>query len=89
MTEEQRDQAEGEEPQAEVALEEEVAQEEGAPAEEQKKGWPVVITVLAVILALCAIVTCIAAAIAVFSGDGDETPEPTAAHSPPLRLGRP
>ena len=75
MTEEQKDQLEAEAAQDDAPLEEasqEGVVEEGAPVEGQKKGWPVAVTVIAVILALCTIVACIAAAIAIFSGGGDE-----------------
>ena len=60
--------------------------EEGAPVDGQKKRWPVAVTVIAVILALCTIVACIAAAIAIFSGGGKETPVPTA---PPMPTAAP
>ena len=86
MTEEQIDQAEVEEAQEEVALEEDVTADEevqdDVPAEEQKRVWPIVVTVIAVILALCIIVACISAAIAIWSGDGDEASVPTAAPLP-------
>jgi heat shock protein HslJ len=85
MTEEQKDREGAEEAQEEVALEEGAADEEipvDTPAEEQRKGWPIVVTVLAVILALCIIVACIAAAVAIFATDGEETPVPTAAPLP-------
>ena len=78
MTEEQREQLDTETAPEEATLEEaapeEAVQVEVAPAEGQKKGWPVVVAVIAAVLALCLVVICIAAAIAALSGDGDETP---------------
>ena len=91
MTDEQKDQLEAEAAQDDAPLEEasqEGVVEEGAPAEGQKKGWPVAVTVIAVILALCTIVACIAAAIAIFSGGGEETPVPTAPPMPTVAPGQ-
>jgi hypothetical protein len=56
--------------------------EEGAPAQGQQAGWTVAVVVVAAILGLCAIVVCIAAAIAMLSGGGDQAPVPTAAPVP-------
>jgi len=68
--------------QAPLEVEESVSTEDSAGA--GKKGWTVVVAVIAAILALCTIVVCLAAAIAAFSGDGDEVAAPTAA-PPPTR----
>jgi len=80
MTEEQQDR---------LDMEEEAAQEEPAaaevdestsaeqPAEGAKKGWPVAAIVIAAILALFTLIACIAAAVAIFSRGGEETPVPT------------
>jgi hypothetical protein len=92
VTEERKDplDVDQEAPQAKVAqqepapleVEESVSTEDSAGA--GKKGWTVVVAVIAAILALCTIVACLAAAIAAFSGDGDEVAAPTAA-PPPTR----
>jgi hypothetical protein len=87
MTEEQKDQLAAEE----GAAQEEavpVEAEEGTSAEGRKTGWALTVAVIAAILALCTIVVCVAAAIAAFSGGGDEAsvstvvPAPTAAPVP-------
>jgi heat shock protein HslJ/predicted secreted protein len=86
MTEEQKDQLEAVEgvtpDEAEPGAEVEEASSAEQPAEGQKAGWAVPVAILAAVLALCAIVVCIAAAIAAFSGGKDETPVPTAAPVP-------
>jgi len=84
MTEEQQDQPDvaEEAPQPELApsdVGESVSAEQ--PAARPKRGWTVAVAIIAAILALCAIVVCIAAAIAAFSG-GEEQAAPTAAPLP-------
>jgi heat shock protein HslJ len=90
MTEEQQGEldVEKEAPQEEVVQQEPTPVEvEGSsfaeqpaeePAEERSRGWVVPVAIIAAILALCAVVVCIAAAVAVFSGGGDEVAGPTA-----------
>jgi hypothetical protein len=88
MTEEQEDRLGVEESPAQEELAPEVegspsAEETaGEPAEGRKRGWAVAGIVIAAALAMCTIVVCIAAAIAVFSGDEDQGPVTTAALAP-------
>ena len=91
MTEEQIDQLDVEAAQEEAPLEKaplvEAVQEEAAQPDGKKSGWTIV-AIFAAILVLCTVVVCIAAAIAAFSGGGDETavPIPTA---PPMPTAAP
>ncbi|MEJ2737255.1 MAG: Gmad2 immunoglobulin-like domain-containing protein [Anaerolineae bacterium] len=90
MTEEQQSQlgAEEEAPQGEAGQEASVAGDlegetpAGQPTEGEKRGWPVVAIVIAAILALFAILVCVAAAIAIFSRGGEEAAGPTATPVP-------
>jgi hypothetical protein len=54
----------------------------GEPAEGRRRGWAVAGIVVAAALAMCTVVVCIAAAIAVFSRDEDQGPVATAAPAP-------
>jgi heat shock protein HslJ len=88
MTEEQKDPSEEEVPQEEAHQEEAatVEAEETAsavePAEESKRGWTVPVVILAALLALCAVMVCIVAAISIFSAGEDVTPPPVLTTEP-------
>jgi len=89
MTEEQNDQLdveqeapqEEEAPQEPAPVEEEASTSAEQPAGGRKTGWAVV-GVVAAILALCTLVVCMVAAIAIFSGGQEETAWPTPAPVP-------
>jgi heat shock protein HslJ len=87
MTEEQKEQPDIEEGAApEESSVEEVAQEEAGPveaeesaateqpAEGRKTNWPVVVGIVAAVLALCAVVVCAAAGIAAYTGTSRDKP---------------
>jgi heat shock protein HslJ len=91
MNEEKKDQREVEkeapleeaEPvEAEPGPQVEEAPSAGQLAEGPKASWTVPVVIIAAILALCALVVCITAAITALSGGRDETPAPTAAPVP-------
>ncbi len=85
MTEEKNDQVDVEE-EAPLAEAEPGAEVEGSSAEEpagrRKAGWTVPVIVIAAVLALCAVVVCIAAAIATLSGGKEVTSPPAATVAP-------
>jgi hypothetical protein len=91
MTEDEQDQldveekAAQEEPasvEAQPGVQVEEASSTQQPAGGRKAGWIVAVAVIAAILALCAVVVCIAAAIAAFSGGRDKMPAPVPTQAP-------
>jgi heat shock protein HslJ len=95
MTEEEKDRMNEEVPQEEAPQEEPAAVEaeetESADqaAEGSKKGWPVAAIVIAAILALFTLIVCIAAAVALLTRDGKETPMPTLPPAATVAPGQP
>jgi heat shock protein HslJ len=75
-----------EEPAAVEAAETESAEQ---AVEGGKKGWPVAAIVIAAILALFTLIVCIAAAVALFARDGEETPMPTLPPAATVPAGQP
>jgi hypothetical protein len=79
---EEAEPVEAEPVEAEPGPQVEEAPSAGQLAEGPKASWTVPVVIIAAILALCALVVCITAAITALSGGRDETPAPTAAPVP-------